>query len=211
MQYVITNNNQVIFGPKEWNRILFRSVLLENNVNTSLEYLNDSNSPIIVNENFSILPVTQSVIPRYNNQTQVLSGPFWTINSGVSATQTYNAVDKPVQHLKNELIEKVVATRYQNEIAGTTININGNNLNISTDRQGKQIYFQKASITTTEPINFKIGNAFYLLQQSDFQTICNAINAHVQTAFDWEHITRLQLNSANTISELLSVNINYPN
>lgn len=209
MFYVIVNNNSVIFGPREWNRLQFQGVLEDDlEIITTLNLTNDSGNAVKINDETYILPVVSEPIPEHNVYTQQLVGPFWTINSD-RASQTYTVADKSIDEVKNNLKSIIATNRYNKEISGTTVNVADTTIQVSTDRTGKQIYFQYAA-NLSAPINFKAGSTWLTLEQSDFQTICNAVNSFVQSAFDWESTKITEIDSKTTLSDLAAIDLTYP-
>jgi isochorismate synthase EntC len=207
MNYVIANlaNNQVVFGPRSWNQGLFQSILShELNITATLSYA-DPGQAVQINASVSILPVTQTIYPTgFNSVTQTLSGPTWALTP-TGAIQKFVAVDKSVTTLQNELRTQAAALRYQAEVMGTTAVVAGSNVSVSTDRTGRQTYFQQHATATTTAAPFKFGSQFINANSTDFGNIVTAINSHVQRAFNWEANIVATINSTTTLTDLANI------
>lgn len=209
MFYVIVKNGSVVFGPREWNQTLFQSVLKESNIETVLDRTNDSNLAVTISDTVKIIPVVEKHVPQINQKVQQLAGPFWTFAND-QAVQTYTAVDKPIELVKAEMKSAVAAARYAKEIEGTSVLVNGSSVSVPTSRDGKAVFYQQAVIATETPIQWKFGSEWKSVNRDNFIEICNAITAHVQSAFDWEAGKVAEIDSKVTHLDLNNITTEYP-
>jgi hypothetical protein len=211
MFYVIVNNNRVVFGPREWNRLLFQSVIQDDfDVNATLNFTNDYGSKVVIDENISILPVHTTKSPEYNSLTQNLVGPTWEFDDA-GATQIWNVQDKNLEELKISFKNQIKENRYIKEVSGTTIVVGDQKVYVPTDRNSNAIYHQKANVVTDEPVNFKLNATWFSLTQKDFQSICTQIDDFIQSTFDWEKTISDIIDATTDKNDLLKLNLTYSN
>ena len=204
MNYVITSNNSVTFGPSPWNSFQFQSILNSDFGITNSLPATDPGTPVILTDTVSVVPVASITYPSFNNITQQLAGPNWTV-AGNSAVATYTVVDKPIQAVRSNLKDMAAINRYRAEVAGTTAVVNGANVTVTTDRVGKQVYFQQLATATDTPINFKIGTTWVQANVQDFGNITTAITNYVQSTFNWEANLAQYIDSLSTLTALANV------
>jgi hypothetical protein len=208
MFYVIVNNDNVIFGPREWNRLLFQSVIEDDfDIVVPLSYSHDG-SPVIINDSIKILPILDKPKPQHNSKIQELSGPFWEIKDD-HAVNYYGVVDKSVDIVKSELKKLVEENRYQREISGINVTIGTVEVPVTTNRDGREIYFHQSITATDTPVSFKFGGIWLNVTKNDFLNICNAIHDFVQKTFDWEQSMWDEIDSKNTLEELNNLDLSY--
>lgn len=201
--FVIVHNNYVIWGPKTWNRLSFQDVLKEEcEIEYTLENRNDSNIPIIINENVKILPVVRLPEPEYNNKIQRLDGPFWNIDDE-KAEMWYGVADLPVDAVKNFLKGVAANNRYAKEIGGLKLTIQGTEVSIDTARGSRDIFLQTLlAIAEAENISWKFPEGWLSVTKSELQQIVDAGKAHIQSAFAWEQSKVAEIDGAETLAEL---------
>jgi hypothetical protein len=208
MFYVIVNNNSVVYGPREWNRLLFQSILQDEfEINTTLGYTNDG-APVVINDSIKIFPVLQKPHPEMDPKIEQLVGPFWDFKDD-HVVQYYDVTNKDISIVKSELKKIVEQYRYQREIFGIKVTIGTVEVPVTTGRDGREIYFHQSITATDTPVAFKFGGIWVDVTKQDFLNICNAIHNFIQTTFDWEQSMWDLIDSKNTLEELKSLNLQY--
>lgn len=209
MLFVIEENKQFVhLGPVKWSKYMFQSFINDElEINFQVPVNNDLNVVIEINDNYSIMPA-EIVYPNMNQKYQQLSGPFWTFTDTL-ATGTYNAVDKSVSQIQNELKSIVASNRYFYETKGVTVTIRNQELNLTTNRGERDIFLQ-ALQTGSDNNSWKVNGNWYTLSLADLQLIVDTIKSHVQTAFDWEKTTSDAIMQATTSAEFDAITLTYP-
>jgi hypothetical protein len=202
--FVIVHNNSVILGPKNWNKLMFQDVILEDcEIECDLNTRNNDNIPIIINDEIKILPVTGLPEPEFNPKIQRLEGPYWNFyDDRVEMYFTPGYIS--VEGLKNFMKEQAASERYIKENNGITYTKDDQSLSFSTSREQRNIYIQNLiTMNDTETINWKFGDrTWVLLTKQDFININDAVKAHVQSCFDWEIAKYAEIDAAITHEEL---------
>jgi hypothetical protein len=204
--YVITHHHdydEVLLGPIEWNPRFIASVLrsdLDLNYTPTITPSDESKVPYNILPNVRVRPI-QEVLEPINSKTQFHVGPYWSYTDDL-ATAEYRATDKNIDVVKGELKEIVAAERYKKEIAGTTVIIQGQEVSVVTDRDGRKIYSEKLSVIGEGTLSWKFGNAFIDIAKSDLETIINAVHDAVQSAFDWEATKFTEIDTCETLEQL---------
>lgn len=204
--YVITHHHdydEVLLGPIDWKPSFIASVLQDD-----LDL--DQKPTILVSDvekvPYDILPnvrvrKVEVVEEEINNKIQRHEGPFWTYTDEIG-TATFVAVDKPIDLVKGELKSIVASERYNKEVEGITHTVNGTDVFVSTDREGRKIYFEKLVSIGDTPIQFKFADQFVSVTKSDLQSVCTAIETHVQQSFDWEVEKNTGIDACTTLEQL---------
>ena len=199
--FVIVQNNYVVLGPMVWNRFRFQNFLLEEcEVTFTLDSRNDSETPVVVSDEIKILPTATSPNPDYNPKTQILHGPFWAYTDSL-ATSSYQVVDKSVEAVKNELIAVAANQRWIKTSNTVPVTINSTEYKFDTTTQTTSA-LQQAITANVSSLNWKLKGEWITLSSSDVSTVYNAIVAHTQTCFDWEHSKVAEINNCTTLAEL---------
>jgi len=209
--FVIVNKGYVILGPKPWNKLMFQEVLLEEcEVEYTLETKNPNNTPIIVDENTSILPVIGLPEPSFNSKIQRLDGPYWNF-SDTQAEMYFTAGDLPVDAVKNKLKEVAINNRYTYETRGVKITIQGTEVTVDTARGSRDIFFDAyMSIGESETINWKFPEGFFAVNKTELGLAVSAGKSHIQNAFDWEMAKTVEIDACTTLAELNVVVLDTP-
>lgn len=204
--YVITHHHdydEVLLGPVEWNPRFIASVLrsdLDLNYTPTVLPSDEQKIPYDILPNVRVRPV-QNVYEEINPKTQFHVGPYWSYTPDV-ATAEYRAADKNIDIVKGELKQVVAANRYTKEVSGTTITIQGQEVSLITDREGRKIYSEKLSVIGTGTISWKFGDVFLTINKSELESMVNAVHTAVQTAFDWESTKNAEIDACETLTEL---------
>jgi hypothetical protein len=209
--YVFAHKERVMVGPMGWNRALFDGALEKLKIVRTLPRNAPpaEELPMIIDEDTAIYPA-EFDYPDYNKTTQYLEGPYWTFADG-KATAGYLVKDQPVEFIKVALKQQVADERYNKEVSGTTVTIQGTVIALSTARDGRDSFAQKYVLMgDSDSIRWKFAEGWFTLNKTEVASIANAINAHVQSAFDWESSKSDEIESKTTAEELDAVVIVEP-
>lgn len=208
--FVITYDNQVILGPMRWNKIRFENVLAEEHeLNTSLPS-SEPTEEYTVTPNCKIYPVQGTPDPAFNPTIEFLHGPFWEFRDGI-AYSSYQVESLPIDAVKNALKARTAAERYKREVAGTTVNVQGTDVFVSTSRENRNEYIQQHQLLGNgDTIQWKFNDVWLSLSKSDLLTIANAINTYVQAQFTWEADKVSEIDACTTPSQLAAIEIEPP-
>lgn len=201
--FVIVQNDQVIHGPRDWNKKQFDEVLLEEcEIEYTLETRNNDNSPIIVSDTVKILPVTKLSEPGFNGRIQRLNGPFWNLSNTV-AEMYFTPADLPIEAVRNFFISIVANARYVKETGGIKLTIQDTEVSVDTARGSRDIFFQAfLSIGETETMNWKFPETWLELTKSDLSLIVSSGRNHIQSCFDWENAWVNRVNAAASLNDI---------
>ena len=199
--------NFVHLGPMPWRQRLFQSVITDDlEIDYTLPVSNDGNEAIIINDIARIIPVTNiDITEPFNPKIQQLIGPYY--NFYETYAEHYQKVeDKPLDVVRSELKPIIAANRYRYEILGTSVTIQDKTLNVLTTREDRGLYLQAYQLGKDD-VNWKFGDTFVILSNSDLGIIVNAVANHVQSAFDWESRKNIEIDSAITLEELDNIKL----
>ena len=162
----------------------------------------------IIDENLSLYPVEIAYQPPCSIFEQ-LSGPFFTF-SDTMAYGRYVTVPKEIDNVKRELKATIASDRYNWEVEGIVVELNGQSLPIPTNREERNIFFQ-AALLSVGTRSWKFGTDTWVdVTPEDLQYLVGAVVTHVQTCFNWENALLEQINAATTIDELKQLNYTVP-
>jgi len=202
MKFVLTKNSQVILGPVEWSSRFFENHLSRVGMSVTLPLT--LTASFTVAPGISILPATL-VEPSYNSKIQQLAGPFWSLTA-TTATGTYTVVDKNVESVKNDLLAQVAADRYEKEIAGTTIVLQGVTVTLDTTRENRNVIAQQYLLLPEgQTAHWKFKEAWLNLSKAEFAQAVSAGVAHIQAQFDVERAKVAEISASSTLSQLDAV------
>jgi len=202
MKFVLTKNSQVILGPVEWSSRFFENHLSRVGMSVTLPLT--LTASFTVAPGISILPATL-VEPSYNSKIQQLAGPFWSLTA-TTATGTYTVVDKNVESVKNDLLAQVAADRYEKEIAGTTIVLQGVTVTLDTTRENRNVIVQQYLLLPEgQTAHWKFKEAWLNLSKAEFAQAVSAGVAHIQAQFDVERAKVAEISASSTLSQLDAV------
>lgn len=208
--YVITHHHdydEVLLGPIEWNPRFIASVLrsdLELDYAPSILPSDEQKVPYDILPNVRVRPV-QELRQPLNEKTQFHVGPYWSYTDDL-ATAEYRAENKNIDVVKGELKQIVAAERYKKEIAGTTATIQGQEINLATDRDGRKIYSEKLSVIGDGTLSWKFNDIFLDINKTELEAIINAVHDAVQSAFDWESAKFTEIDNCTTVEQLDAIN-----
>lgn len=209
--YGLVYNNQIVVGPRAWNQTFFTTWLEEHNFDTAQVPRLDPKQAIITND-WKIIPVTNIAKDPVNQPFERATGPFWTIHQD-HITGTYGVEDMPLYAVKSFLKDQLATNRYQAEISGVDVTVRGENVRAYTSREDRGVYLEAVQLApddTTE-YNFKfMGNKFLAVNRLDLQVIIAAVAGHIQSVFSWEAQKTIEVELAETKSELEAIDILHP-
>jgi hypothetical protein len=210
MNYALLRNNQIVVGPRDYRVSFFNQYLTENGVQSELPSVYSGTDPITINGTYQIVPVMDAIIPQYSTLTEQLVGPLWD-TSVIPITGAYTVTDRDLTAAKNDLKERLANFRYKKETAGTTVNIQGQSVFVSTDRgDDRNIWFQSSVLLpagSTQMFKFP-GDVWINLTKSDIDMVVSAITTTVQAAFNWENVQAIDIDAAQDKSALETILVN---
>jgi hypothetical protein len=204
--YAIIHKNQVLVGPKEWNKAFFSHVLQKKGITALIPRSAVEVLPYVIDADTSIhkVVVTQD---EFNPMTQYLRGPLFTITED-SVTAHYEVVDTIIELARNNFKQKAAEERYRKEVSGIKVTLQDAEYSVTTQRVDRDVFAVNAMLLgDNETLNFKFSEGFVQLTKSDLLTVSNAIKAHVQSAFTWESNIFAQIDAAETAEQLLAITI----
>lgn len=206
--FVVVHDNNVIFGPKTWNKLNFQEVILDDcEVECTLETRNDSNVPIIISDSIKILPVVKLPEPEFNGKIQRLDGPYWNFYDD-KAEMWYTAGNLPIDAVKNFLKGAASDNRYKKEVGGIKLTIQGTEITIDTTRGSRDIFLQTLlTMTEEETIIWKFPEAWLTVTKSELQEIVDACKIHIQNSFAWEQSKHAEVSAADTLNDLDAIDL----
>jgi Domain of unknown function (DUF4376) len=210
MQYVIVQNRQVfLLGPVDWRPRFIQSEFDDLEIPyqvppTEQGYINiDQALNTGTQYGVEIFPVASVITPDIDPLFQHPVGPFWSF-ANEQATMTWQVTDADINEIKGKLKNMLADARYTKEIAGTTAQIQGQTVALDTSRDARLQYtYSLASWPSpTSTVNWKFGDTWIALAQSDMQTIVQTVTAYIQAQFDWETQSASQIDAATDIPTL---------
>lgn len=205
--YVITHHHdydEVLLGPIEWNPRFISSVLqsdLDLNYQPNILASDEQKVPYEVLRNVWIRRVTYNN-EEHNPKIHTLMGPYWTYN-GDEAIAEYRKQDKPLDIVKSELKQLVTARRYEKEIAGVKVTIQGIEVTVDTARGSRDVFVQKYLLMgDNDTVEWKFPETWLTLTKSDLGLAVQAGVAHVQSQFSWENAKFNEIDACTTLEEL---------
>lgn len=202
--FVLLENNQIVSGPNHWNKRKLQSILLDDyEIEYELPLANDANQFFEINSELRILPVIGETVPAFNPKIEQLAGPFVEVSEN-SVTLSYQKSDKDITSVKNELKNIIADNRWKLEVNGIAVNVQGQDIKLSTARGERDIFLQALQLGHTDQ-QWKFGDIWLTLSLSDLQTIVTTIVSHVQMAFNWESEKIAEIDSATTLPVLDSI------
>jgi len=142
----------------------------------------------------------------YTYQTiQVKDQSEWTIQAD-KVLVTYTIIDRSFDDCRNSVLGDLAMARYENEIAGITVN----DISINSDRQ-TQVNFiaskNKAEEDSQMTMNWKFVDGWVVLNAAEIINCANGLFAYVQLCFGVELNYCNQIVATTTIQELQAINI----
>lgn len=208
MYTLIESKQYVHLGPIPWNQQMFQTYLEDLvHVRLNLPAQYNSETPINIDGHYVIFFTKLEYPQPFNPKIEQYAGPFWNIVNG-QAVGTYTAVPKPIDSVKSELKTIVADNRWREETKGITVNIQGVDVFITTQRGERDIFLQSLQLMgPTDVRSWKFGNIWLELTYTDMQTIVNAVVTHIQTVFDWDKAKGLEIDNAQDLTELDNIKL----
>jgi hypothetical protein len=210
MSYVVKYKDRIVLGIIPWNNQYIMDVM-RNRYREMIEIPSiepeESKFPLSVNSDIIIYPAEEDRPGSINPMIEFYQGPTWEfVNNRVIAHYVVLPLD--LNSVKQNYKAKAAFLRYPKEIEGTEITLNGVEYNLDTDRNSRVKFIERlTSMTETSTVNYKFNEGWVSLTKENVQSIVNAIDAHVQTAFDEEYALSLQIDAAKTVEELLAIEL----
>ena len=200
---ILVSDNQVVLGPMWWNQRMFQSVITDElELDHTLPTLTEASIAYSVSDTVKILPVEFTPV-NYDARIQQLAGPNWDIQAD-KAVASYTVVDKNMDVVRNELKARTAHIRWQKEVAGVILTIQGQEIVAKTDRETRNMYSQ-ALLLGAADANWKFGDVWLVMSLTDLQTLVTGVLNHIQTQFDWEATTITAINGASDLSALVTI------
>ena len=207
--YVVKYKQMVVMGIIPWNsqyiidvfRVRYRKTVEVPYDEPSIESF-----PLKLSDDITIYPAEENREREINPLFEAYHGPTWEfLKEKVIAH--YTVVQHNLDTVKENYRKIAANLRYAKEISGTSIKIDEVDYFIKTFRDEKYKYVEKLSaLEDNQTINWKFGdNNWKTLTKSQILSILRAIDAHVQSSFDYELNLNNQINSAQSIEELMSI------
>ena len=207
MKYLLVENQTyVLMGPIDWRPRMLQSEIDELSIPWAVPPVEQGY--IKITDNYEIFPVVETIMPNCDSLLEELVGPSYIFNNN-QATLTYTKKFIDIAIAKNNIKNKIAASRYIKENAGTTITINGNTYNLETDRDNRAKWYQLANLPG--PTNWKFGYNYVTLTNTDANNILEAVKTYIQTQFDWEMNICNEIDALNSISDLQTFTVTNAN
>ena len=202
MHFCLLEDLNIRLGPFEWSKRRFEDAIQEDfDILFPLPFQNSE--AIDIHNSLKIRPVKETIYPNMNGRIQELAGPFVTITD-TDCTLTYNAADKSIDSIKNELKSEVANNRYNFEVGGTTVTIQDQELPIITSRGERDIYLQTLQLGG-DNITWKFNDKWVVLSLAELQTIVTAVFTHVKNSFEWEAAKVTEIDACTTLDQLAAI------
>ncbi len=204
MNFVLTNNGFIVIGPKLWNKRSFESTLRDD-LDISFILPSSNTGYLEVTPTVKFYPVTMVEPSSFNSKIQQYAGPFYTFDA-TSAVGTYNAVDKNISEVKNNLKGIVAENRYKIENAGVKTIIQGHEVSVLTNRDSRNMYVQQFMfMDDVATVNWKFPEIWLQISKAEMGAVITACVAHIRAAFDWEGVKSIEIDACTTLAELDAV------
>lgn len=217
--YALVNKEILLLGPIKFNTRMFNSELDDIAEEYDIEIgkkitLNDEGQvPLNVFTNDEvdlwILP-TETQQPNFNPDTEFIIGPTHQVTPQEKVSFTWTVQDKTLEQVKSEKISKLPEIRYNKEQTGiVTYTLEGNDIEVSTSRENRLSLISKSSSINSES-NYKFGENWVTVSNTDLQNIISLIDTKVQEFFDWELSKINEINSCTDVESVINVVIQEP-
>lgn len=216
-KYILIHNNELVAGPIYWNSNILNQHLKTLNIKTTLpedilarkQGIVPLYQPTIVNENTKIYKaVTQNEQPEESIFTN--NGNIdWNFSSGI-AVGTYNAVDKPLNEVKEILKDIVLAAREEKAVKGAEVTINGNTYKAFTAPFARILLLQKLVLMSdSETCVWQfMNNEWAQVSKSNLLDVLREIDTYIQGVIEWQQDLVQRIESSSSIESLKTITIN---
>jgi hypothetical protein len=204
--HALIHKNQVLSGPRGWDRAFFTFLLNAQNINSDkpIPRAAIDNEPYIIDEDTKIVPV-EIVQEVLNPLVQYYQGPTWELLEE-KALAHYEVIDTPVVFARSNFKDLVAAKRYEKETKGIKTTIQTLEVSLDTSRDGRNIFLQKhSSMQDGTTVNWKFPEGWLTLTKAELGECVDVGAAYIQSCFDWEKNYDDRINAATTKEELLQI------
>ena len=206
--YVVKYKESIVLGIIPWNNKYIQDVMRNRyRITIELPYLEPESSefPYVVNDDITIYPASEDRDLNINPMVQQYYGPTWEfLEKNVIAHYEIRPLD--LHDAQSNYRARAAAYRYDKEVAGTKITINSVEYNIETDRSNRSKYIEKyIMLEDNQTVNWKFIDQWVNLSKQNLQNIIQAIDSHIQAAFDWELSMINIIESAASSEDLLAI------
>lgn len=205
--FIIKQNNNVIYGPAEYNASMFKYILIEDCElqDVVVPFSLNQGEKLIINDEISILPA-ELVYENINSKIEQYSGPFWSFEDD-KAIGSYVKADKNIDAVKSELKAVLSNERYKMEVQDLFLNINGTDVIVDGSRENRlNISLSYTTMAAGTTMNWKFKNSIFVdCSKEDIGDIVAAFTAKVKGAFDFEALKISEIDACSTLEELDSI------
>ena len=202
--FVLTYNDVVFLGPMKWHPRMFTSVIKDDyDLDVTIPVTNPYNVRVDVTPEIVIRPVEFDPEPTFNPKIERLAGPFWTMQVD-KVVGNYTVEDLPIEAVKNQLKTIVTDNRWKKEVGGITMNIQGQDVSVITERGDRDMYMQAYQLGV-DTVGWKFIDKWLTLSNAELGTITSTVLAHVQSQFDWEGSKVTEIDNCTTLAQLDAV------
>lgn len=206
--YIVKYKEGIVLGIIPWNDQYIKDVIRNRyRITIELPYLEPQieEFPYIVNDDITIYPASENRDYNINPMIQYYFGPTWEfLENRVIAH--YQIEPLKLDDAKNNYRARAENFRYQKEISGTKITINENTYHIETNRTSRSKYVEKfILLNDDQAVNWKFTEGWAILTKQNIRNIIQAIDEHIQKAFDWELNMNNIINSATSLNDLVNI------
>jgi len=205
--YVVVYKGSVVLGIIPWNNKYIMDVMrARHNETIEIPYIEPAASqfPYQVNADCIIYPAEEDRSSNVNPLIEYYYGPTWEFLE-TKVIAHYEVVPHTLEYAKYNYKAKAADLRYKQEIANTSVTVNGIDHEIETDRLSRTKFIEKLSISSNESINWKFKDSWQIITKADIQIIVDKIDEHVQGAFDAEYALSLLINQSQSFIDLLAI------
>ncbi len=207
MSFGIVHNNRVIVGPMEWRQKYFTDVLkIRHQITANIPGEAPQTLPLVIDSDTAIYRVIENK-SEIDFMTEYHYGPLWEITSD-AIIANYEVKDIEIADARNNF--KIIAAnkRYNKEVSGLKITVNGVEVSVDTSREGRNLFIQKLLVMADdEVVNWKFPESWLELSKNDLKYIISQSSNYIQSAFDWEKNINNAIDAAISKSELKGINM----
>lgn len=205
IKYSLIKNEELTFGPIQWNPTVFQNELYSKGVVCTLPVEKGPPTSVSFNGGYRIFPTT--IVSPALNLNEKISGYVLTFEEDMLYYAELKDVLSP-KELSNktsakrvELSDTVKKLRRSEEESGITLSVENNLYVFATDRDSQStLSITIQNMTETEIIKWKLPNNTWVSLTKEYMVwISKSISNHVQMCFGKENIL-------NTKIDLLDIN-----
>lgn len=205
-----TPETRVLVGPRDWHPPMFEGALERVGIQFPVPRREPESWPMVIDED-TYITECEMVIPEHNPKIETYYGPFWDFSNPVRVLANHQIKDRDMGSVKDALKAIVAAERYQAEIVGPTMTLQGQEVSLDTTREGRNIFVQKwALMGDQDTVNWKFPETWLILTKSELGQVIGVGAAHIQGAFDWELGKVEDIDAATTLAELDAIDTAWP-